>query len=181
MRKALFFLGCMSEPDVEWIVRNGARRQLAKGAILIEEGRPTDSLFFLLSGRLAVSTRAAGVVASLETGEVVGEISFVDSRPPTASVAALVDCEIGVVPRRQLTAKLSQDLAFAAHFYQAIAIFLADRLRTATANVGGKGVKLSEDVEDEDELAGHLLDTLSMAGSRFSDMQRRPWGESTSS
>lgn len=177
MRKALFFLSCMTESDIEWVVRNGYRRRLPQGSALIEEGRPTDSLFFLLSGRLAVSTRAAGKVASLETGEVVGEISFVDSRPPTASVTAIEDCEVGVVPRRQLALKLTQDLAFAAHFYQAIAIFLADRLRATTANIGGKKAQLSEDVEDIDEMALHLLDSVSLAGIRFAEMQRRPWGE----
>jgi len=181
MRKALFFLGCMNQSDIEWVVRNGSKQRLAKGAVLIQEGQPTDSLFFLLSGRLSVSIRAAGQVAVLETGEVVGEISFVDSRPPTASVTALVDCEVGVVPRRQLTVKLAQDQVFAAHFYQAIAIFLADRLRTTTANVGGKRAQLSEDIEDIDEIGSHLLDTVSVAGNRFAEMQRRPWGGGASS
>ena len=98
-------------------------------------------------------------MATLESGEVVGEISFVDSRKPTASVTALDECTVGLVPRRMLSAKLAQDIAFAAHFYQAIAIFLADRLRTTTANVGGKSVpRLDEETEDSDELAEHLMD-----------------------
>ena len=177
MRKALFFLGCMTESDIEWVVRNGSKRRLPNGAMLIEEGRPTDSLFFLLSGQLAVSTHAAGQVATLETGEVVGEISFVDSRPPSASVTALAECEVGVVRRHQLSAKLAQDTAFAARFYQAIAIFLADRLRTTTSNIAGKKAQLSADVEDIDEMAPHLLDTVSLAGTRFAEMQRRAWGE----
>jgi hypothetical protein len=67
-------------------------------------------------------------------------------------------------------------MAFAAHFYQAMAIFLADRLRTANATISGKAVELDEAIEDFDELAPHLLDSLSIAGDRFSRMQQRPWG-----
>lgn len=176
MRKALSFLGNMNESDIEWLVRNGSKRRLAKGAVLIAEGQPADSLFFVLKGRLAVSTRTASEVTALETGEVVGETSFVDARPATASVTALEECEVGVVPQRSLTVKLAQDMAFAAHFYRSIAIVLADRLRAATAIVGGKHAELSEDIEGMDELGAHLLGTMSVAGARFAEIQRRSWG-----
>jgi CRP-like cAMP-binding protein len=175
MRKALFFLGCMTDSDIEWMMRNGARRSMPKGSTLIRQGEATDSLFFLLQGELAVSV-GGQTVAVLKSGEVVGEISFVDSRPPTASIVTLMDCEVGMVPRRPLSAKLTEDMAFAAHFYQAMAIFMADRLRTANATLSGKAVQLEESIEDFDELAPHLLDSLSMAGDRFSRMQQRPWG-----
>jgi len=175
MRKALFFLGCMTDADIEWMMRNGTRRSMAKGSTLIRQGEPTDSLFFLLEGELAVSI-GGKTVAVLKSGEVVGEISFVDSRPPTASIVTLSHCEVGVVPRRPLSVKLRDDMAFAAHFYQAMAIFMADRLRTANTTLSGNAVELDEEIEDLDELAPHLLDSLSMAGDRFSRMQQRPWG-----
>ena len=31
MRKALFFLGCMTDSDIDWLMRNGARRRVPKG------------------------------------------------------------------------------------------------------------------------------------------------------
>ena len=80
------------------------------------------------------------------------------------------------MPSPALSVKLREDVSFAAHFYQAMAIFLADRLRTTNANLGGKSVELDEGIEDIDELAPHLLDNLSLAGSRFSEMQQRAWG-----
>jgi hypothetical protein len=59
-----------------------------------------------------------------------------------------------------------------------MAIFLADRLRSTTwqLGTGGSAPRFEEDIEDTDELAPHLMATISMAGLRFAEMQRRTWG-----
>ena len=59
---------------------------------LIEQGVPVDSVFILLDGRLAVWLRPRHgperEIARLNAGEIVGEMSFVDARPPSATVRA---------------------------------------------------------------------------------------------
>jgi CRP-like cAMP-binding protein len=143
---------------------------------LIHQGKPTDSLFFVLDGAFEVFTSKAPKLAVLKAGEVVGEISFVDSRPPTASVRALMESQVGVIPRTLLAAKLKADVGFGARFYRALATFMADRLRTTVGNFGTGTLELDEEIEDVDEVAPHLMDNISMAGARFSEMQRRSWG-----
>ena len=115
-------------------------------------------------------------MAELKAGEVLGEISFVDARPPSASVRAEIESKVGAIPRAALQAKLRQDVGFAARFYQSLAVFLADRLRTTTGSLGSRDLQLAEDVEDVDELASHLMANISMAGMRFTEMQRGRWG-----
>jgi CRP/FNR family cyclic AMP-dependent transcriptional regulator len=176
MRKALFFLGILSDTDVEWIIRNGSKARVNAGAVLIHQGKPTDSLFFVLDGEFEVYTNKAGKLALLKPGEVVGEISFVDSRPPTASVKATMECQIGALTRTALTSKLREDIGFASRFYRAMATFMADRLRTTVGNFGTGKLEMDEEIEDVDEVAPHLMDNISMAGARFSEMQRRHWG-----
>lgn len=178
MRKALYFLGVMDDADTEWLIRHGTRRTLAPGELLIEEGKPAEWLYFVLDGAFVVSTRTAASVAVLKAGDVIGEISFVDSRPPSANVRAEVPSQVGAVPRAALSAKLGEDVGFAARFYRSLAVFLADRLRTTTGSLGAGRLQLAEGVEDEDELASHLLEGLSTAGLRFAEMQRREWGSS---
>jgi CRP-like cAMP-binding protein len=173
MRKALFFLGILSDTDIEWIIRNGLKTRVSAGATLIQQGKPTDSLFVVLDGEFEVFTSKAPRLAVLKAGEVMGEISFVDSRPPTASVKALMDSQVGVVSRKLLASKLRDDVGFGSRFYRAMATFMADRLRTT---VGTGALELDEDIEDVDEVAPHLMDNISMAGVRFSEMQRRSWG-----
>jgi CRP-like cAMP-binding protein len=176
MRKALFFLGILSDSDIEWIIRNGVKSRVPSGTVLIHQGKPTESLFFVLDGEFEVFTAKAARLAVLKSGEVVGEISFVDSRPPTASVRATMDSQVGTIERLLLAAKLKDDVGFSSRFYRAMATFLADRLRTTVGNFGTGKLEADEEIEDVDELAPHLMDNISMAGVRFSEMQRRSWG-----
>jgi CRP-like cAMP-binding protein len=99
---------------------------------LIEQGKPTDWLYFVLNGALEVYTRGTPRIAMLKVGDVVGEISFVDARPPTATLRAEVESRVGAIPRGLIMERIRENIGFAARFYQSIAIFLADRLRTCS-------------------------------------------------
>jgi CRP/FNR family cyclic AMP-dependent transcriptional regulator len=81
MRKALYLMGILDDEDVEWIASRGRRLSVQKDEVLIREGEPVDALFILLDGSLNVST-GGSPIAILFSGEIVGEISFVDSRRP---------------------------------------------------------------------------------------------------
>ena len=176
MRKALYFLGILDDSDTEWIIRNGKKLKVTAGTVLIEQGKPTEWLYFVMDGAFMVYTNNVPRIEELKAGEVIGEISFIDSRPPTASVRAEVTCEVGAIARQALSRKLEEDVGFAARFYRSIAAFLADRLRTTVGNLGVKKPQLDEGIEDVDELAPQFLSNISMAGMRFAEMQRRAWG-----
>jgi CRP/FNR family transcriptional regulator, cyclic AMP receptor protein len=180
MRKALYFLSILDDRDVDWMIRNGRKMTVAPGTTLIEQGKATDWLYFVLDGTFVVYSGTTPRIAVLKAGEVLGEISFVDSRPPVASVRAEVESKAGAIPRSALTKKLREDVGFAARFYQSVAVFLADRLRTTTGRLGTQELQLDESIEDADELAPHLMANISMAGLRFAEMQRRHWGTSDS-
>jgi CRP-like cAMP-binding protein len=130
MRKALFFLGILADSDVDWMISVSERRKIPAGVVLIHEGQPADAVYNVLEGMLAVSVAALDgrEIARLKCGDIVGEMSFVDSRPPSATVAAVEDSAVLSVPRALLATKLEQ-VDFAARFYRALSVFLADRLR----------------------------------------------------
>lgn len=175
LKKVLYFLGTLDDQDIDWMVRNGVKRSVPAGTRIIQEGQPTDFLFFILAGDFSVTSgRSRAEVARLNAGEILGEISFVDSRPPSATVTAATDSSIGVVAVDVLERKLQTDLSFASRFYKAIAVALADRLRAR--NLLGIKAAATPEADDDMELPAHLLDTMSMAGTRFADMQRRAWG-----
>jgi CRP/FNR family transcriptional regulator, cyclic AMP receptor protein len=138
MKKILFILGELDEADIDWLLYVGSKEKLPAGTKLIQEGFPVDALYVVLSGTLRVAIEALNnkTIAELGSGEVVGEISFLDARPPLATVTALTDALVFSIPRQQLVRKLKDDSAFAARFYQAIALFMADRLRTTVALLG---------------------------------------------
>jgi CRP-like cAMP-binding protein len=168
MRKVLYILGQLNDGDVEWLARHGTRRLLADGDIIVHEGRSIDALFITLSGQFRVSLGDGQEVARLGAGEIVGEIAFVDSAPPSATVVAVGSASVLMLPQALLQRRLAEDPPFAARFYRALAIFLADRLRATTRRLGyGTAGDLDSEVVLEDELDIGMLDTLSQAGDRF--------------
>ena len=170
MRKALLFLGILDDADINWLVAQGITRQLAQGDVLIREGIVPDSIFLVLDGRFSVRMSSLNdrEVASLRAGEIIGEMSFVGSRPPGASVIATEVSRVLAVPRYILVRRLRESAPFAARFYQALAAFLADRLRNTVATLGyGSGESLDPAKVYQDEIDPELLDSVALAGARF--------------
>lgn len=176
MRKVLFILSELADEDLDWMIRNGRKTSFAQGSTLIHEGRPIEVLYVLLDGRLSVSLAALDgrEIAVLRAGEILGELSFLDSRPPSASVRALEQATVLSIPRARLMAKLEDDASFAARFYRALGVFLASRLRKSQQSLGYEGQAiLEDDVEHEDELDPDVLEHVSLAGARFDWMLQR--------
>lgn len=174
MRKALLFLGILNDSDIEWMISAGVKRDVTPPEVLIREGVPTDCLFLVLNGRLSVLAAALGnrEVARLQAGEIIGEMSFVDSRPPSATVQALENSVVLAIPRHLLQDRLVQDAPFAARFYRALAVFLSDRLRNTVGLLGyGQGKDLGATYADE--IDSDTLEKVSLAGVRFDWLQRR--------
>lgn len=169
MRRVLYMLGQLGDEDIEWIIGAGALCRLDPGAVLIHEGRPIEALYIVLEGSLAITTAAlGGDLALLSSGEVIGEISFVDERPPTATVTAREPARLLALDRAALREKLEQDTRFAARFYRAVSLFLAHRLRSTVGRLGyGRLGEPSEGDASLDELDLGVLDTVHLAGARF--------------
>lgn len=157
MRRALYILADLRDEDLLWFNRAGRVVDVRAGETLIESGREVRDLYFILGGEFDVVV-ASVAVARLAQGDVAGEMSFVENRRPSASVIAASDAQVLAIPRRVMAEHFRQDIGFAARFYHAMAVFLSDRLRTAVSGNAGGSVE---------ELEGDLLDTLHVAGDRF--------------
>jgi len=162
MRKVLFIFGQLTDGDVEWLAKHGKKRRVAKATVLIRQGVPVESLYIVLDGELAVlQGKANREIARLGSGEMAGEMSFVDARPPSATVTARADSVVYTIPRRILGDALEKNPGFGARFYKSVATFLSDRLRKAT------------DAAYDDELDDSVLDNVDRAGARFNMLARQ--------
>ena len=168
MRKVLFIFSVLSDSDVEWLAGTGERMHLDPGKVLIPMGARLDSIYFVLEGRLAVKTRAGEVISVLESGEIIGEMSLVDPAPTVVSVEITAQTTLLRLPNSVVRQKLSADTAFAARFYRALCVFLADRMRNATQRIGH-----GSPGDARDELNEELLDNAHLAGARFDRMLKR--------
>src|SRR5258705_3631017 len=76
------------------------RRDSGPGQMLVAQGGPSDSLFMVLHGALAVRrTGDLEPIAELRAGELVGEIGFFANVPRTADVIAIRDTSVLVLTR----------------------------------------------------------------------------------
>jgi CRP-like cAMP-binding protein len=169
MRKVLYMLGQLSDEDADWLARTGRRLDCAAGHVLIRQNEPIRDLFILLTGQASVFVDGERELARLDSGEVLGEMSLLDERPPSATVRMTAASSLLAVDRQQLQNKLATDTGFAARFYRALALFLSDRMRTTVGRFGyGKTV-----VDDEEELPEAVLENIHLAGVRFETIMRR--------
>lgn len=170
MRKALFILGSLNDEDVEWIARNASAIHVDPGTEIISAGRNVDALYIVLDGQVSIRVggRQGKEIARLYSGEIVGEMSFVDERPPEASVVSEEQSQLLVIPVERVRWRMDLDEGFSARFYKAVASFLADRLRVTTSRFGyGHGVN------DLDRMDVSQMDETSVAAIRFDRLLRR--------
>jgi CRP/FNR family cyclic AMP-dependent transcriptional regulator len=169
MRKVLYILSRLTDEDVDWMAATGKRQRHEAGDILIRQGEPVDALMFVLDGKVSVEIDGVGQVASLGSGEMLGEMSLVDEAPPSATVVVTEPTHVLHIDCRVLNAKLEAEPHFAARLYRAIAVFLSVRMRSTVQQLGyGEATVISED-----EIDMSFLDTVTLAGSRFDRMIKK--------
>ena len=169
MKRALFFLGQFNNRDVEWLIHSGQKIELRGGEKLIQKGNFIDSLYIVLSGQLSVCADNGDKedIATLGSGEVVGEMSFLETRPPSVSVVAKKTSIVYKISREIIEVRLAANPDFKANFYYGLALFLSNRLRKTTDQLG-YGI-----VEEEDLIDTKILDGVTQAGSHFGQILHR--------
>ncbi|NER81236.1 MAG: cyclic nucleotide-binding domain-containing protein [Leptolyngbya sp. SIO1D8] len=173
MERILFILGILEDEDVDWLVSAGHRRELVSHEILIHEGEPNHALYLILSGRFVVSVARSQqtAIAYLSGGEVVGEMSFVDHLPPSATVTATESAVVLEIERETLEQKLIQDVGFACRWYQALATLLSTRLRGTVRHLEAEfwqPITL-----EETQFSPTMSDNMELGGIRFNWLIRR--------
>jgi len=101
----------LSAEQASVLVRHLAFRDLAPGEVLVGEGTSDNHLYVVVGGSLGV-VRNAGSTAqvtllTLTTGDLVGELSFLDETPHYASLVAVGATRVFGLERERLEALLS--------------------------------------------------------------------------
>jgi NTE family protein len=104
------------------------RRDLVRGEMLVAQGDPSDSLFMVLHGALAVHRTGVSLpFAELRAGELVGEIGFFADVPRTANVIAIRDTSVLVLTRPAYLSLAEDTPAIAEVLLAALALRFAER------------------------------------------------------
>jgi CRP/FNR family transcriptional regulator, cyclic AMP receptor protein len=107
---------------------------IAAEEYLMREGEESNEMYYLNTGTMAVYKRKGDVeqqIGTIYSGELVGEMSFVDNEPRSATVRAISDCELTTIPHDALMKYLSTQ----PKWYRALVQTLLDRLRRANQRI----------------------------------------------
>ena len=83
-------------------------KKLGKGDILFREGDPSDAMYVIKSGRIAITkSKGSGeiILAEKKAGEMLGEMAFFDDKPRSAGAKAILDTEVILLPFSALHAQ----------------------------------------------------------------------------
>src|SRR5438270_13190690 len=99
--------------DVALLRREGRARKFRSGATLFHEGDHSDWIGLVLKGRVKVSCYGADgrerLVAVVGPGELLGELSAIDSEPRSATATALEALEVAVLTLEEFVALLEKN------------------------------------------------------------------------
>jgi CRP-like cAMP-binding protein len=109
-----------------------AERRLAAGEVLIREGEAATELLIVLQGAIEVRKRAADGdhrIATLGEGATIGEMSFLDGAPRSASAHATGPARVGVLSMDDLARLSLDDPGIERRLLRNLAAELSRRLR----------------------------------------------------
>lgn len=157
-------------------------RKFKKGDLLIKEGESSDALYWLQSGSLRLfKKKGKGFIelGVIHSGELVGEMAFMDHEPRSASVEAIQDCEVVEIPR----GKFDEVVESLPKWLNSLVHTLVKRLRQTnkkvrelssdntvfTKDTEGRSTKAHSFLHHHDQFK--LFTGLIMAGSRHGEAQ----------
>lgn len=132
-RVPLFSL--LTTDQAQSIADSVVKRRFKRGELIVEQGTKSNALFILLNGRarvLTADTRGREVIlAVLQLGDYVGEMSLIDNEPHSATVRAEVQTDMLVLGRNEFSRCLPESSSLS----YAILRGLVARLRNADRQI----------------------------------------------
>lgn len=120
-------------------------RIVEKDEYLITEGGTNHEMYWVLAGEFIITKSNQDnqnvILGKVVPGEVVGEMSFLDSLPRSASVKATMQSEILVIPHKKFIDVLDNQ----PRWFRSLMQTLSQRLRTANAKIARKVVDTDTD------------------------------------
>jgi CRP/FNR family transcriptional regulator, cyclic AMP receptor protein len=125
----------LTNEQAQGIADNVVKRRFRRGEIVVEQGKKSNALFILLTGRARVLTADSRgrevILAVLQPGDYVGEMSLIDNEAHSATVRAEVQTDMLILGRAEFARCLPENSSLS----YAIMRGLVQRLRSADRQI----------------------------------------------
>ena len=135
LRRCALFAG-IDEAALRSFANHSHRRRFAAGEVIFRIGAPGQSMMAVLTGTVRISAPSPDgkeiVLADLGAGEVFGEIALLDGKERSADAAALTNCDLLVLERRDVLSYIERHPTIAIKLLEV----LCERLRRTDQQIG---------------------------------------------
>ena len=125
----------LTEAQAVSVANAVVKRRFKRGEVIVEQGKKSNALFILLNGRARVFTADSRgrevILATLQPGDHIGEMSLIDNEPHSATVRAEVQTDVLMLGRVEFARCLPENTSMA----YAVMRGLVQRLRHADRKI----------------------------------------------
>ena len=122
-------------------------RKCTAGEVIIHEGEVNRDLYILSAGILEVSVQSGDkkiVVGEIKPPEILGEISFLNGSPRTATVAAKTDAEMYILSYE----KVHREISDIPNWFRLVLLAFTNRMKSCDTKIKEYDKKI-KDLEEE--------------------------------
>ncbi|MEE9587143.1 MAG: cyclic nucleotide-binding domain-containing protein [Hyphomicrobiaceae bacterium] len=133
--EATRFFPFLEPAEESALFSNAPAKLFERDQVVIEQNAPLRAVFLIEDGSVRVERKDRGQMiplAILSSGELFGEMSFVDGAPTSARVVADEPTRLRVVDEAVVDDLNKKDPSFAGRLYRSIAAILVERLRATS-------------------------------------------------
>ena len=135
-------------------------RRYAAGDCIVSEGSPGNTLYFVRSGALSLTRQInkskSMEIASLEAGDVFGEMALLTETPRSVTVTAEEETIMVILTRQRLEELRKRDYAAYADIVQYMATVVCRRLSDVTEELFAVMEQLDESKKSKESLTESL-------------------------
>ena len=125
----------LTPSQAEAVAEAVIKRRFKRGEMIVEQGKKSNALFIILTGRARVLTADARgrevILANMAPGDYIGEMSLIDNEPHSASVRTEVQTDVLMLGRVEFARCLPENTSMA----YAVMKGLVQRLRSADRKI----------------------------------------------
>lgn len=125
----------LTQAQAESVAEAVVKRRYKRGEVIVEQGKKSNFLAIVLTGRARVITQdnrgREVILATMNPGDYVGEMSLIDNQPHSATVRAEVQTDVLILGRVEFARCLPENTSMA----YAVMKGLVQRLRHADRKI----------------------------------------------
>jgi CRP-like cAMP-binding protein len=131
MRNIIDMKDGLRDDDLAWLFQTGEKRVVSPSTAIIHEGVRPNTIFVVIHGQFSVRVKnvADEPLATLRAGELIGEISFLEGSPASATIVSEEESAVLAIDNQLLNERIRDDASFAARMYRSFALTAERRLR----------------------------------------------------